>query len=154
MAIILQDYFIDSKNSLVSAKGNLDGTIVTVYYKTDDPVVAGEKFLEAFRQWPGSREPGLWYYDGTDFINAGIRPYPYYEFDFESLSWKDTRTIEEISAGVVSLRNQKLQESDWTQLADIPEETKNKWEPYRQALRDITAQSGFPTDVVWPTPPQ
>lgn len=25
---------------------------------------------------------------------------------------------------------------------------------YRQALRDITAQSGFPTEVVWPTKPE
>jgi hypothetical protein len=25
---------------------------------------------------------------------------------------------------------------------------------YRQALRDITAQSGFPNEVVWPTKPE
>ena len=25
---------------------------------------------------------------------------------------------------------------------------------YRQALRDITAQSGFPTDITWPTKPE
>jgi hypothetical protein len=25
---------------------------------------------------------------------------------------------------------------------------------YRQALRDITDQSGFPTDITWPTKPE
>jgi hypothetical protein len=25
---------------------------------------------------------------------------------------------------------------------------------YRQALRDITAQAGFPTNVTWPTKPE
>lgn len=27
------------------------------------------------------------------------------------------------------------------------------WKTYRQALRDIPAQKGFPADVVWPTAP-
>ena len=25
---------------------------------------------------------------------------------------------------------------------------------YRQALRDVTGQSGFPTDITWPTKPE
>ena len=60
-------------------------------------------------------------------------------------------------------RNQKLIESDWTQLLDIQslfnEETKNKWIVYRQLLRDIT-QAYFENDIVhigqvnWPEIPQ
>lgn len=50
-------------------------------------------------------------------------------------------------------RDRLLLESDWTQLPDIPESTKILWEPYRQALRDVPQQEGFPLSVVWPTKP-
>ena len=49
-------------------------------------------------------------------------------------------------------RNQKLANTDWTQLADSPAST-NSWGTYRQALRDIPAQTGFPDSVTWPTEP-
>ena len=35
-------------------------------------------------------------------------------------------------------RNRLLVESDWTQLPDVPEETKTAWQVYRQELRNIT----------------
>jgi hypothetical protein len=50
-------------------------------------------------------------------------------------------------------RRAKLVATDWTQLPDVPLETKQAWAEYRQALRDITSQPGYPTNVVWPTPP-
>lgn len=52
-------------------------------------------------------------------------------------------------------RNTKLTECDWTQLNDTPLDnpTKVEWTTYRQALRDIPTQSGFPHSVVWPTKP-
>lgn len=43
---------------------------------------------------------------------------------------------------------------DWTQLPDVPEETRLKWQDYRQALRDITLQEGFPENIIWPTKPE
>jgi hypothetical protein len=55
---------------------------------------------------------------------------------------------------LVAERNKLLKESDWTQLPDVPLVTKAAWAEYRQALRDITSQAGFPANVVWPTPPQ
>lgn len=42
---------------------------------------------------------------------------------------------------------------DWSQLPDVPPATTAAWAPYRQALRDITAQAGFPQNIVWPTSP-
>ena len=51
-------------------------------------------------------------------------------------------------------RNELLQQSDWTQLPDVPIETREQWAAYRQALRDVTQQPGFPNDVEWPEPPQ
>jgi hypothetical protein len=51
-------------------------------------------------------------------------------------------------------RAELLQASDWTQLPDVPQALKDSWATYRQALRDITAQSGFPRNIIWPTQPE
>jgi len=54
-----------------------------------------------------------------------------------------------------NIRNQRdnlLQKTDWMALSDntmTPE-----WSSYRQALRDITAQEGFPFSADWPTKPE
>tara|TARA_R100001443_G_C3353124_1_gene177282 strand:- start:47 stop:430 length:384 start_codon:yes stop_codon:yes gene_type:complete len=50
-------------------------------------------------------------------------------------------------------RNRLLVESDWTQLPDVPEATKNAWQTYRQELRDITKTYQSLDTVVWPTKP-
>jgi hypothetical protein len=52
-------------------------------------------------------------------------------------------------------RNTKLTECDWTQLNDTPLDNaaKIQWTAYRQALRDVPSQAGFPHNVVWPTKP-
>ena len=49
-------------------------------------------------------------------------------------------------------RGEKLKETDWTQVADAPVD-KAAWATYRQALRDVTAQAGFPWTVTWPVEP-
>jgi hypothetical protein len=57
------------------------------------------------------------------------------------------------AASVRAKRDQLLKESDWTQVADVPftKAVKTTWADYRQALRDITTQEGFPVEVIWPT---
>lgn len=52
-------------------------------------------------------------------------------------------------------RSKLLASSDWTQMPDSPlsAELKQAWVIYRQELRDITSQSGFPSDIEWPTVP-
>jgi hypothetical protein len=49
-------------------------------------------------------------------------------------------------------RGEKLTETDWTQVADAPVD-QAAWAAYRQALRDITAQDGFPWTITWPEQP-
>ena len=51
-----------------------------------------------------------------------------------------------------TLRNDLLDASDWTQLNDSTAD-KAVWAAYRQALRDITKQTGFPWTVTWPDAP-
>jgi hypothetical protein len=56
------------------------------------------------------------------------------------------------SAAIRDDRNQRLASCDWTQLSDAPVDAA-EWAAYRQALRDITEQAGFPWDVQWPSAP-
>jgi len=56
------------------------------------------------------------------------------------------------ASSVREQRNNKLKESDWTQLADSTAD-KQAWATYRQALRDITTQAGFPWTITWPDAP-
>jgi hypothetical protein len=67
----------------------------------------------------------------------------------------ETITEEEsLVRSVKAKRNTLLAESDWTQLPDVPEETRSKWFAYRQALRDITQQTGYPKNVTFPEKPE
>jgi len=53
-----------------------------------------------------------------------------------------------------AVRNQRdrlLTDTDWMALSDNT--MSPEWTSHRQALRDITAQEGFPFSVVWPTKP-
>lgn len=56
------------------------------------------------------------------------------------------------AAEIRTERDAKLTESDWTQVADAPVD-QVAWATYRQALRDIPDQAGFPTEVNWPDKP-
>ena len=53
---------------------------------------------------------------------------------------------------VRSKRGRLLSDTDWTQVADAPVD-QSAWAAYRQELRDITTQDGFPYSVDWPTEP-
>ena len=48
-------------------------------------------------------------------------------------------------------RNAKLTVTDWTAFSDVT--MSDAMETYRQALRDVPAQSGFPNTITWPTEP-
>ena len=58
----------------------------------------------------------------------------------------------EQAANVRNSRTEMLKDCDWTQIADSTAD-KAVWAIYRQALRDITTQSGFPWTITWPTQP-
>ncbi len=52
-------------------------------------------------------------------------------------------------------RDGLLQDCDWTQMPDSPlsDLKKTEWATYRTNLRNVPAQSGFPTNITWPTKP-
>jgi len=50
-------------------------------------------------------------------------------------------------------RDAKLAASDWTQVADSPVD-KTAWATYRQALRDLPANTADPANPTWPQEPK
>jgi endonuclease/exonuclease/phosphatase family metal-dependent hydrolase len=85
-------------------------------------------------------------------------------FSTEDQRWTQTFTVRDMTtdevqqrdagqaAQVRSERNALLAASDWTQVADSTAD-KAAWATYRQALRDVTEQSGFPWTIEWPEQP-
>jgi hypothetical protein len=85
---------------------------------------------------------------------------PYDDGEFVSMVQVESLTADEIQAAKDSemaqmryRRNQLLKDCDWTQVADAPV-NKADWAEYRQALRDVPDQAGFPWEVEWPVQPK
>lgn len=82
--------------------------------------------------------------------------------------WKQTYVVSDLSAedlaiaeeakknAVRDLRNEKLAATDWRVIKhlELNENIPAVWELYRQALRDVPQQAGFPWEVTWPNPPK
>lgn len=64
---------------------------------------------------------------------------------------------DEVEEAAIIKRNRLLLESDFADLpitqARLTEEQQTAWSSYRQSLRDITIQIGFPWDPIWPLKP-
>jgi hypothetical protein len=115
-----------------------DGMVVDFVRVEPNKVFLSEyaaKFIEA----PDDVDNG-WTYDGTTF-KAPSQP-------------SADELVIKASAAARALRNQLLAETDWTQVADVPQTTKDKWSAYRQALRDVPQQTGFPNNIQWPSKPE
>jgi hypothetical protein len=67
----------------------------------------------------------------------------------------EEQPLEQAERNIRSRRDGLLQETDWIVIKSYErgENIPAEWELYRQALRDITAQAGFPYSVEWPTKP-
>ena len=62
------------------------------------------------------------------------------------------RRDDEQADNVRNKRNNVIAKTDWTQLPDSPVD-KTLWAEYRQALRDVPTQAGFPWTIEWPVKP-
>lgn len=87
---------------------------------------------------------GKWYTKysvGPSFTNAQ-----------QMTEYKALRDAEQAKS-VRSIRNQHLKDCDWTQGKDVPDAVSTPWAAYRQQLRDLPKQVGFPWNVEWPKQP-
>jgi len=87
--------------------------------------------------------------DGVEQIDGSwFTKYSVADMDAEAIATTDAAQAKAVRED----RNGRLARSDWTQLADSPADSA-VWSTYRQALRDVTAQSGFPWTITWPDAP-
>jgi hypothetical protein len=124
-------------------------------YGLDEPSFEATKAVypdEIFVETDAFCSPDTHYFKNGVIVKKPLKPSETSYWDETTTSWIESLQLKKIE--IKARRNTLLNASDWTQLADIPQETKDRWEPYRQALRDITTQPGYPTTVTWPTPPQ
>ena len=73
----------------------------------------------------------------------------------QETAYKASKDAEQAKS-VRSQRDTLLAESDWmvTKAFETSTPIASEWSIYRQALRDITAQDGFPWNVQWPEKPE
>lgn len=78
--------------------------------------------------------------DGNWQVHFGVEPLP----------------RAQVEEAMRSKRNRLLSESDWVVSCAYEEQNPvpDPWKDYRQKLRDITTQQGFPFDLIWPTKPE
>ena len=69
---------------------------------------------------------------------------------FDGQTWQAPDRTAEMAAEARQRRDALLMQSDWTQVADAPVDHA-AWAAYRQALRDVPVQPGFPHSIIWPT---
>lgn len=87
--------------------------------------------------------------DGVQEIDGQwYTKYSVADMDDEAKTVKDAEQAKSVRA----TRDEKLKDTDWTQVADAPVD-KSAWATYRQALRDLPKEAGFPWDVTFPTEP-
>ena len=67
--------------------------------------------------------------------------------------WEDQRDSAALASEGRRQRDRLLQRCDWTQLPDVDPVIQAAWVDYRQALRDVPEQEGFPATITWPTAP-
>ena len=72
----------------------------------------------------------------------------------QEVAYKASKDAEQAKS-VRTTRDTKLAESDWRVIkaAETATTLDAAWATYRQALRDVTAQSGFPWTITWPDAP-
>lgn len=102
---------------------------------------------------------------GFDFIDGDYPDDRYYIIDGVAVERPIEEILEESSSDSLMsdeqvaerdnrhLRDLLLAQSDWTQLPDAPVDAQ-AWSEYRQKLRDVPQQDGFPMEIDWPAQPQ
>jgi hypothetical protein len=115
---------------------------------TSFPRTCSDELLASYDVYPFQQDPKPDY----DPLTQNLIP------DFEEVDgvWYKTYTAvnksqEEAEENIRNQRSILLSETDWMALSDVT--LSAEWATYRQALRDITSQDGFPYSVTWPTKP-
>jgi hypothetical protein len=132
-------------------------------FRVDNPTISfpaeiSNDTLAAYGVYPVSYAPAPAYDPATQRLVVASQP------SLVSGSWVLTKSIENKTAEQIandtategekvrSTRNRRLADTDWCALSDVT--MSSEMSAYRQALRDLPAQEGFPYTVTWPSKPE
>lgn len=107
-------------------------------YLEGEPLI---RYIEGFNP--------VWAVDRKKAIIEGIENIDY----IRSL---DTRSIDELrmdkARTIRAERDERLRASDWLMMSDagFSDEAVTRFKKFRQELRDVPQQPGFPYDIIWP----
>jgi hypothetical protein len=124
-----------------------------------DPVFEGPQatggtvYQYSMRQGVEQQADGKWY---TKYVLGPIFTDTEDATAAEQEAGYKARKDAEQATAVRADRNKRLAETDWTVIKALESNTPQNFDmaAYRQALRDITSQAGFPWNVQWPTKPE
>lgn len=124
------------------AGASWDQTTVEILNKLGaDPVLEGPQ--------PSAGRYQIVYRDGVEKIDSDwYTKYSLADMDANAIAAHDAQQAKSVRDD----RNKRLSDCDWTQLADAPVDDL-AWALYRQLLRDVPSQAGFPWTVTWPETP-
>ena len=122
------------------------------YYKLDDGRVWSIQEAKFVLSMPDGAEavPPIGE-DGKTADEAGL----YFCLKFFGYPLGEMAKDEDYAAEAREKRNRLIAETDYLMMLDYPlsEEKRAAVAAYRQALRDVPAQSGFPRQIDWPVKP-
>jgi hypothetical protein len=122
-----------TSETATTAELNAAGVVEVEYCTTAAPDDEYLKELQAVRQLDGSWKEQWVRLETTD-------------------EYKTAATIRK-KQQVLTERQYLLSITDWTQMPDVQLTNRTEWAAYRQLLRDIPTQTGFPFTIEWPNPP-
>jgi len=124
---------------------------------TSFPRVVPEATMAAYNMFPVGRDVDPTFDPLTQKVEVAAAPV------LTNGKWMLPKTVVALTAteiadttaakaqGVRSQRDKLIADTDWMALSDST--LTPAWAAYRQALRDVTAQAGFPHTVDWPVKP-
>jgi hypothetical protein len=131
-----------------------NGKILRSVFCTED-----DSLMQTMETWEniieGQAKDDENYIENNKIVAIPSKPSINHIFDYQTKKWI-LGDIDYVVQEIKIKRNKLLQESDWTQIPNNPLtiEKQQEWAVYRQLLRDITKQPGYPANVVWPQQPE
>lgn len=139
-----------------------DGEITGLAYSNGqaDFALAGQRFIEISLEEMNQvkQSGGSYIVDGRVVARPPI-PGRYYDWNARTKVWEFNELKAKLTEAdeARTARNALLANSDWTDTLSaksrLGDDLYNGWQSYRQALRDISKQVGFPINIDWPQPP-
>jgi hypothetical protein len=130
-------------------KYNMDVDLIDIYPKTETGTRENSFLVEVHSSTPPSFNPALEkIVESNPVLSNGQWVQ---NWVIEQLTEEERlQAEEEKSSEIRKQRNELLSDTDWTQLNDVSSTVSQQYANYRQALRDMPQQSGFPWNITWP----